>query len=201
MITEIQKYSFADTRGHTALIAKARWMLLLLLAGYSLFAAVFYSQSSIGLLLTPTQLGLLLTGGVFIGYTIAYQVFYEKLFRLKYINHFQIALDLFFVTEMDQHAERRLVLENSMRKALDNEEFYLLYQPKVDLNETDAAIAMGKSLNLKVIAEGVETEGQRDFLKQEECHEMQGFLFSKPVSADEVVKLLGNKPSSVKTDS
>ena len=66
---------------------------------------------------------------------------------------------------------------------------------EVDLNSTDAAIAtaiiaMGKSLNLSIIAEGVETEGQRDFLKKEDCNEMQGYLFSKPVSADQVLELL-----------
>ncbi len=66
---------------------------------------------------------------------------------------------------------------------------------EVDLNHTDAAIAtaiiaMGKSLNLSVIAEGVETEGQRDFLQKERCHEMQGYLFSRPLPAADVVKLL-----------
>ncbi len=66
---------------------------------------------------------------------------------------------------------------------------------EVDINSTDAAIAtaiiaMARSLNLSVIAEGVETEGQREFLKKEQCNEMQGFLFSKPLPAEEVVKLL-----------
>ena len=66
---------------------------------------------------------------------------------------------------------------------------------EVDLNDTDAAIAsaiiaMGKSLNLSVIAEGVETEGQREFLKKEDCNEMQGYLFSKPLPAEEITKLL-----------
>lgn len=65
-------------------------------------------------------------------------------------------------------------------------------------NSTDAAIAaaiiaMGKSLNLSVIAEGVETEGQREFLKNENCNEMQGFLFSKPVSAEKIAELLANE--------
>ena len=49
---------------------------------------------------------------------------------------------------------------------------------------------MGKSLNLSVIAEGVKTEGQLDFLKSEDCNEMQGFLFSKPIQPEEVLKLL-----------
>jgi len=43
---------------------------------------------------------------------------------------------------------------------------------------------MGRNLGLEVIAEGVETAAQADFLKAEGCHELQGFLFSKPLPAD-----------------
>ena len=44
-----------------------------------------------------------------------------------------------------------------------------------------AIISLGHSLHLKVIAEGVETEQQRDFLKLHECDEMQGYFFGKPM--------------------
>jgi diguanylate cyclase (GGDEF)-like protein len=44
-----------------------------------------------------------------------------------------------------------------------------------------AIISLGHSLHLKVIAEGVETEQQRDFLKAHECDEMQGYFFAKPM--------------------
>ncbi|MCK4536485.1 MAG: MEKHLA domain-containing protein [Desulfuromonadales bacterium] len=57
---------------------------------------------------------------------------------------------------------------------------------------TSAIISMGNSLNLKVIAEGVETEGQFALLREKHCDEMQGYLFSKPVSSEVVAELLKN---------
>jgi len=45
-------------------------------------------------------------------------------------------------------------------------------------------IVMGRNLGLEVIAEGVETTAQADFLKAEGCPELQGFLFSKPLPAN-----------------
>jgi diguanylate cyclase (GGDEF)-like protein len=45
-------------------------------------------------------------------------------------------------------------------------------------------IVMGRNLGLEVIAEGVETGAQADFLRAQSCHELQGFLFSKPLPAN-----------------
>jgi diguanylate cyclase (GGDEF)-like protein/PAS domain S-box-containing protein len=55
---------------------------------------------------------------------------------------------------------------------------------------TAAIISMAKSLNLKVIAEGVETEAQMAFLREHHCDEIQGYYFSKPISTGEVADKL-----------
>jgi diguanylate cyclase (GGDEF)-like protein/PAS domain S-box-containing protein len=49
---------------------------------------------------------------------------------------------------------------------------------------TAAVISMGHSLNLKVLAEGVETEEQMSFLRNHHCDEIQGFYFSQPLETD-----------------
>jgi diguanylate cyclase (GGDEF)-like protein/PAS domain S-box-containing protein len=65
-----------------------------------------------------------------------------------------------------------------------------LTENKEDAAITGAIIALGKTLNLNVIAEGVETNEQLSFLHAHHCNEMQGYYFSKPVPADEFAALL-----------
>ena len=60
----------------------------------------------------------------------------------------------------------------------------------VNASITTATIAMAHKLAKVVIAEGVETEAQMHFLRRHDCDEMQGFLFSKPLPADELEILL-----------
>jgi EAL domain-containing protein (putative c-di-GMP-specific phosphodiesterase class I) len=57
---------------------------------------------------------------------------------------------------------------------------------------TDAVIAMGHTLGLAVIAEGVETEVQANFLTEHGCTQAQGYLFSKPITAAELEELVKN---------
>ena len=64
-----------------------------------------------------------------------------------------------------------------------------------DLSKDDTAIisaviSMARALNLRIIAEGVETEEQLAFLRREQCSEMQGFLFSEPLSAEDFERAL-----------
>jgi len=54
----------------------------------------------------------------------------------------------------------------------------------------EAIIAMGKTLSLTVVAEGVETREQQEFLRERACDQMQGFFFSKPVPAADFAELL-----------
>ncbi|MCT4508108.1 MAG: EAL domain-containing protein [Tepidibacter sp.] len=56
----------------------------------------------------------------------------------------------------------------------------------IDSSITRAIIDMAKALNLKVLAEGVEEENQLRLLKNFNCEEYQGYLFSKPLPVDEI---------------
>jgi EAL domain-containing protein (putative c-di-GMP-specific phosphodiesterase class I) len=55
---------------------------------------------------------------------------------------------------------------------------------------TSATIAMARQLGLRVVAEGVEQVGQRDFLRRNGCHEYQGFLFSPAVPPEAFAEML-----------
>jgi diguanylate cyclase (GGDEF)-like protein/PAS domain S-box-containing protein len=74
---------------------------------------------------------------------------------------------------------------------------------EVSVNADDAAITtaiinMAKALNLDVLAEGVESAEQLDFLREQQCYEIQGYYFSKPVAVERIAEQLqGNFARSV----
>lgn len=64
----------------------------------------------------------------------------------------------------------------------------------------NAIIAMGRSLSLNVVAQGVETKEQADFLRQNAYGEFQGFYLNKPVPADQIAELLRTQPDITAAD-
>ena len=63
-------------------------------------------------------------------------------------------------------------------------------QSSDDASIAQAVIGLGQSLGMQVVAEGVETDEQRQFLTEQRCQRAQGYLFSRPVSADMIEKKL-----------
>ncbi|NJK50246.1 EAL domain-containing protein [Candidatus Gracilibacteria bacterium] len=65
-----------------------------------------------------------------------------------------------------------------------------LKEDSQDAAMLSALIALGRGLNLRVVAEGVETEQQVDLLRRLHCEEMQGYRFSQPLQAEEASRFL-----------
>jgi diguanylate cyclase (GGDEF)-like protein len=59
-----------------------------------------------------------------------------------------------------------------------------------------AVIGLGRGLNLPIVAEGVETQGELDFLTQEACDEIQGYLVGRPAPIDLYADLVGRRQTS-----
>ena len=59
-----------------------------------------------------------------------------------------------------------------------------------DVAIAKAIFTLAHSLNMKVLAEGIETPVQLEFMRDNNCDSMQGFLFSKPINSDDITKLL-----------
>ncbi|TCD22482.1 EAL domain-containing protein [Pseudomonas sp. IC_126] len=89
---------------------------------------------------------------------------YSSLSYLKRFPVNYVKIDRSFISELDQVGEDSAIVR--------------------------AIIAMVHSLELKVVAEGVETQAQMDFLKEQGCDEIQGYLISRPVPAGQFAELL-----------
>jgi EAL domain-containing protein (putative c-di-GMP-specific phosphodiesterase class I) len=76
----------------------------------------------------------------------------------------------------------RLKLDQSFVKDIESD--------RSDAAICSATIALGHNLSLEMVAEGVETTAQRDFLTQLGCDVLQGYLYSKPLPASEIIQYL-----------
>jgi len=70
-------------------------------------------------------------------------------------------------------------------------------QAYANIASIKAIVALGKSLGFNLVAEGVETREQARVLEELGCHEVQGFLFFKPLSLPEVNQILGLLPQDL----
>ncbi|HEY8037703.1 MAG TPA: EAL domain-containing protein [Methylobacter sp.] len=61
-----------------------------------------------------------------------------------------------------------------------------------DASIASAVIGLARNMQLSSVAEGVENQGQMDFLRGQDCERMQGFLFSRPIPSDQMTTLLTN---------
>jgi CheY-like chemotaxis protein len=89
----------------------------------------------------------------------------------------------------------RAILRWPMSRALKIDQGFVrdIVENPVNAAIATAAIVMARSLNLMVLAEGVETEAQANFLRARRCDAMQGYLFSRPLPVDAFEPLLLGK--------
>lgn len=65
-----------------------------------------------------------------------------------------------------------------------------LEQDSDDAAIVSAIVALGQALGLRIVAEGVETDGQQDFLTRLGCDSLQGYLLGQPVPAEQFMNKL-----------
>lgn len=108
-----------------------------------------------------------------LGLQVAVDDFGTGYASLEYLQHLPfdtLKIDRCFVQLLDQNQKNRAIVS--------------------------ALIQMAHSLNLKVIAEGVETEGERNFLSRQGCDEVQGYFYSAPLPCSEMNQFLAQRYES-----
>lgn len=94
---------------------------------------------------------------------------YSSLSYLRQLPAKQLKIDRSFVKDLESSSDARAIV--------------------------DAVIRLAHAMGLRVVAEGVETSGQRDILLQLECDELQGYFFARPMPADTLLAwAVGRKP-------
>ncbi|MGK7929495.1 MAG: EAL domain-containing protein [Spirulina sp.] len=73
---------------------------------------------------------------------------------------------------------------------IDRSFVHAITQNRDDMAISEAVIALGKALELQILAEGVETEEQATFLRSKGCHQAQGYFYCKPVPSEAIPQLL-----------
>jgi EAL domain-containing protein (putative c-di-GMP-specific phosphodiesterase class I) len=115
----------------------------------------------------PEEACLILNKLKTMGVTLAIDDFgtgYSSLAYLKLFPIDNLKIDRSFVTDIGRHTD--------------------------DAAIAISTIALAHSLGINVIAEGVETDAQHDLLRSHHCNEVQGFLFSRPLAADDALDFL-----------
>jgi EAL domain-containing protein (putative c-di-GMP-specific phosphodiesterase class I) len=107
------------------------------------------------------------------GFTVAIDDFGTGFSSLTHLKHFPIdslKIDISFITDIETDAG--------------------------DAAITEAIIGLARGLGLAVVAEGVETHGQLDFLEAHGCQLVQGYWFSKPLTAADFEAFVDNRPTT-----
>ncbi len=115
------------------------------------------------LLKSTEEVGKMLASIAALGIRIALDDFGTGCSSLSYLKHFPI---------------HTLKIDRNFVQGLPKE--------RDDVAITNAIITLGTDLGLKVIAEGVETDEQHAYLREQRCHELQGFLFARPMPAEDL---------------
>ena len=90
---------------------------------------------------------------------------YSSLLYLKRMPATELKIDRAFVRDLEQNAEDAAIVSS--------------------------IVALGRSLQLKVVAEGVETAGQRDYLSNLGCDQLQGYHLGRPMAAEDFLRKVG----------